>query len=135
MRALLVLCLLAAPARADAPKPPPPTPSPVLDGCPARDTITLNTKLAADLKTTYELGQLRVCVTRADYPLMKRGGHALFSCFTAAVGNDKHSFCGENNTFADFGGYRIHVSLRKPNYTDSCDVWLRVENAPKPGST
>jgi hypothetical protein len=135
MRGLLLLCVLAGPVRADTPKQPPPAPSPALDGCPTRDTITLNTKLAADLKTTYELGQLRVCVTRADYPLMKRGGHALFSCFTAAVGKDKDSFCGENSIFADFHGYRIRVSLRKPNYTDSCDVWVQVENAPKPGST
>jgi hypothetical protein len=135
MRAILVLCALAAPLRADTPKqPPPPTPSPALEGCPTRGAITLNTQLAADLQTTYELGKLRVCVRRADYPLMKRGGHSLFSCFSVGFGKDQEQFCGEGSTFADFHGYRIQVSLRKPRYTESCDVWLQIENAPKPDS-
>lgn len=131
--AIFVLCALAASARADTPKRPPAA-APTLAGCPARGSIASNTQLAADLKTTYELGNLRVCVESAMYPLMKRGGHSLYSCFSVAFGKDENRFCGEGNLFADFHGHRIHVSLRKPRFTASCDVWLQIEPAPAPKS-
>ena len=107
-----------------------------LEGCVARRPITLGTRVAADLKTTYELeDKLRVCVVKATYPYSTGRGHRLSSCFAVAVGNDSKEFCGDGETHVDFHGYRIHVGLRTPRFTSSCDVWLRIEPAPTPRAT
>ena len=104
--------------------------------CPTKGTIAPATKIAADRKTTYELTgtDLKVCVDRAVYPYYGAGkGHRLLACFTIASGKASTRLCGDgNNVYADFRGYRVHVSLRTPRYTDSCEVSLMVEPAPPP---
>ena len=99
-----------------------------------RGDITLGSRLAADLRTTYSLAgtDLRVCVERAVYPYSAKRGHRLFSCFTAVSGKHEQRFCGDGEPFADFRGYRISVGLRKPRFTESCDVWLEIEPVPPP---
>jgi hypothetical protein len=104
--------------------------APPLEGCDHRDHVALDTKLAADLSTTYDVDgtKLRVCVESAWYPYKPGRGHELWTCFRVALGKDTKRFCsiGGDDTFADWKGYRIAVWLRTPRYTEPCDVWLDV---------
>jgi hypothetical protein len=120
VRSIVVALAAATPAAAD-PKP--------LDNCPTTKSIARGSKTAVDLRTTYVLSTgLRVCVDRANYPYAGPGkGHHLFACVVAAEGKDVERFCGTGNSFANFHGYRIEVSLRKPRFTESSDVWLQID--------
>jgi hypothetical protein len=102
-----------------------------LDHCDKRDRVALDTRLAADLRTTYDVTGtgLQVCVDKAVYPYAAGRGHKLLACYQVALGADHARFCGEGDSFVVWHGYRITVMLRTPRFTDSCDVWLRVENA------
>lgn len=97
----------------------------------------MGTRIAADLKTTYELDdkRLRICVVKAAYPYAAGRGHRLSSCLVAMVGDDEQRFCGDGDMYADFRGYRIHVALRKPRFTESSDVWLWIDRPPPPRAT
>jgi hypothetical protein len=122
---ILGLVLISSAAAADPAR---------IEGCAKTASMAFATRVAADLHTTYAVDgtQAHVCVERAEYPLMLHPhAHQLVACFIVAVGKDRDRFCGTaNSMFADFHGYRISVSLRKPRFTSSCDVWLQVDHAP-----
>lgn len=106
--------------------------TPTLDACDIRGSVALGTRLAADLRTTYTVAgtDLRVCVDKAVYPRAAGHGHRLLACYQVGIGAHTNRFCGTGNSFIVWRGFRITVSLRKPRYTGSSDVWLLVERAP-----
>jgi hypothetical protein len=107
-----------------------------LPDCPATETVALEAKTAANLRTTYTLAgtDLRVCIDKAVYPYRGSGkGHYLLTCYTVASGGrggGSKRVCGENATYLDWRGYRIQIWLRTPRFTESSDVWLQIVRSP-----
>jgi hypothetical protein len=101
-----------------------------LAGCPTVTPVALGAKLAANRLETYtaDAGRISVCVDKALYPYKGPGrGHVLVACFSVRSGKHRDRFCGDGETATDFDGYRIHISLRKPRFTESSEVWLEVD--------
>jgi hypothetical protein len=107
------------------------TAAPLTD-CPTTEPIGLTAKTAATLRTTYELARtdLRVCIDKAVYPYASGRGHRLLACFTVASGGRSTRVCGDGNSYFDWRGYRITVSMRTPRFTESSDVWLQIDRTP-----
>ena len=123
MRLPILAVLLVAPrVSADA-----------IKGCPARESVTLGTRVAAKLDTTYELQDtpVRVCIDYTAYPLMRQGGHLLHACFRVGAGSQVRRYCGTADAiYLDRDGYRITVSLRRADHSKPPDVWLRIDPRP-----
>ncbi len=136
LASMIVLGVVASTAGATepTPRPTPKTPKPKapakpkpLDGCAKVASIAPDTRIAAERHVTYAIGTLRVCVVKAVYPYRGPGkGHRLLSCYLASDGKRTQRLCGDGNTSTPFGDYRIEVTLRRPHFTDSSEVWLRV---------
>jgi hypothetical protein len=119
---ILAIVLWATPAFADQ-----------IDECPKREKLALGTRVEAKRHTVYEvpLADLRVCIDKTAYPLMRGGGHELLACFIVAKGKDAARFCGTANAmYKDWHGYRVKISLRTKRYTDPPDVWLQIDATP-----
>ena len=122
MRLPIIAVLLAASSAAADP----------IAGCPAREAITLGTRVAAKLHTTYELPlvNLRVCIDKATYPYAAGRGHRLHACFVIADAKTSKRYCGDGDMFTDVGRHRVVVSLRTRRFTGSSDVWLQIDPRP-----